>query len=159
MCSGIKSMERVLGTWDHLLTYGKGCLHQTLDDRSMVVLSLLEGVVNFPQLELCPGWNSSFHGTLPQLGLCPDCNYLSYRTHLLGIICKNIRSLLFSHHLDEKLDLKLNGGISAPTGTLRRHLFDGIMEMLEFLFCQFLLGVWLIYLVHWSLSYFTYMVI
>ena len=46
-----------------------------------------------------------------------------------------------------------------PSGTLRRHLFDGIMKMLEFLFCRFLLGIWLIFLVHWSLSYFTYMVV
>ena len=63
------------------------------------------------------------------------------------MIRKNIRSLLFSHHLDEKLDLNLNGGISSPAGTLRRHIFDGIMEMLEFIFCQFLLGISLIYLV------------
>ena len=49
-CSGIKSVERVLGASYHLLTYGKGCLCQTLDDRSMVVLRLLEGVVTFPLL-------------------------------------------------------------------------------------------------------------
>ena len=85
------------------------------------------------------------HGTLPRLELCPSYNYLSYKTHLLGIIRRKIRILLFSHHLDEKLDLNLNGGISAPAGTLQRHVFDGIMEMLEFLFCKFLLGIWLIY--------------
>ena len=54
---------------------------------------------------------------------------------------------MFSHHLDENLDLNLNGGIFAPAGTLQRHVFDGIMEMLEFLFCKFLLGIWFIYLV------------
>ena len=54
---------------------------------------------------------------------------------------------MFAHHLDEKLDLNLNGGISALARTLRRHIIDGIMEMLEFIFCQFLLGIWLIYLV------------
>ena len=73
---------------------------------------------------------------------------MSYRTHLLSIIRKNIRSLLFAHHLDEKLDLYLNGGIFTLDGTLQSHVFDGIMEMLEFLFCKFLLGIWLIYLVH-----------
>ena len=52
-CSGIKSIQRVLGALDHLLTYGKGHFHQTIDDRSMVVLSLLDGVVSFPRLELC----------------------------------------------------------------------------------------------------------
>ena len=53
-------------------------------------------------------------------------------------------SLLFSHRLDEKIDFNLNGGIFAPAGTLQS---NGIMEMLEFLFCKFLLGIWLIYLV------------
>ena len=84
---------------------------------------------------------------MPCMELYPGWNYLSCRTHLLGIIRRKIRSLLFAHHLDEKLDLNLNGGISAPAGTLQRHVFDGIMEMLEFLFCKFLLGIWLIYLV------------
>ena len=78
------------------------------------------------------------------------------RTHLLGIICRKIRSLLFSHNLDEKLDLNLNGGIFAPAGTLQS---DGIMEMLEFLFCKFLLGFCLIYLVCLSVSGFAYMVV
>ena len=55
--------------------------------------------------------------------------------------------MLFAHHFDEKLDLNLNGGIYASVETLQRHVFDGIMEMLEFLFCKFLLGIWLIYLV------------
>ena len=39
--------------------------------------------------------------------LCPSWISLSCRTHLLGIICKKIGSLLFPHHLDEKLDLNL----------------------------------------------------
>ena len=95
-------------------------------------------------MELCSSWNFVVHGTLPRLELFPDYNYLSYKTHLLGIICRNIRSLLFAHHLDEKLDLNLNGGIFAPAGTLQS---GGIMEMLEFLFCKFLLGFWLINLV------------
>ena len=50
---------------------------------------------------------------------------------------------MFAHNLDEKLDLNLNGGIFAPDGTFQS---DGIMEMLEFLFCKFLLGFSLIYL-------------
>ena len=37
-CNGIKSIQRVLAALDHLLS-------QTIDDRSMVVLSLLEGAV------------------------------------------------------------------------------------------------------------------
>ena len=53
-CGEIKIIQRVLGTLDHLLTYGKGCFCQTIDDRSMVVLSLLEGAVIFSWLELCP---------------------------------------------------------------------------------------------------------
>ena len=36
--------------------------------------------------------------------LCPSWISLSCRTHLLGIIRKKIRSLLFSHHLDENID-------------------------------------------------------
>ena len=57
---------------------------------SMVVLRLLEGVVTFPrlelcpqlelrprlelcsQLELCPGWNYALAGIVPQLELCPE---------------------------------------------------------------------------------------
>ena len=112
-----------------------------------------------PQLELCPNWNFARARTLPRLELYPGWISLSCRIHILGIIRKKIRCLLFSHHLDEMLDLNLNGGIFAPARTLRRHLFDGIMEMLEFLFCQFLLGIWLIFLVRWSLSCFTYMVV
>ena len=53
-CNGIKSIQRVLGALDHLLTEGNGCFRQTLDDRSMVVLSFLEGVVSLPRLELSP---------------------------------------------------------------------------------------------------------
>ena len=100
-----------------------------------------------PHLELCPSWNFAPPGTLPHLELYPSWIYFSCRTHLLGIIRKKIRSLLFSHHLDENIELNLNGGIPALTRTLRRHLFDDIMEMLEFIFCQFLLGISLIYLV------------
>ena len=60
-----------------------------------------------PWMELCPSWNSSTHGTLP------DWISLYFRTHLLGIICKNIGSLLFPHHLDENIDLNLDFFIPA----------------------------------------------
>ena len=43
---------------------------------------------------------------------------------------------MFAHNLDEKLDLNLNGSIFSLAGTLQS---DGIMGMLEFLFCKFLL--------------------
>ena len=43
-----------------------------------------------------------------QLTAISDWISLSFRTHLLGIICKKIGSSLFPHHLDEKLDLILN---------------------------------------------------
>ena len=43
-----------------------------------------------------------------QLTAISDWISLSFRTHLLGIICKKIGSSLFPHHLDEKLELILN---------------------------------------------------
>ena len=82
-------MERVLGASDHLLTYGKGCLSQTLDDRSLVVLSLLEGDMTLVRLELCPCWNTSLAGTLPQLDFFvlqnPSTRVLYVR--ILGAYC------------------------------------------------------------------------
>ena len=71
-----------------------------------------------PQLELSPV------GTLPRLELCPSWISLFCRTHLLGIIRKKIRSLLFSHHLDENLDLNLEFVILANPFDVAIEAFD-----------------------------------
>ena len=117
-----------------------------------------------PWMELWLGWNSTPAGTLLWLEFCPagtlsrpePCPWQrSNRAEFQPRQSSNwgrvpARAEFQPRHACEG---------KVPAGTLRRHLFDGIMEMLEFLFCQFLLGIWLIFLVRWSFSCFTYMVV
>ena len=75
-------------------------------------------------------WNSAPVGTLPGLELYLDWNFAPPETMAAW------NSAL--HGTLPWLELCLAWNFTP----------DGIMEMLEFLFCKFLLGFWLIYLVH-----------
>ena len=81
-CSGIKSIQRVLGALDHLL-------FETIDDRSMVVLSLLEGAVILSWLELCLGWK------------CPNGNHIPLKGQRFALerLCGCLRQISIVQNL------------------------------------------------------------